>query len=169
MENIASNWYAIYVKSRHESVAYEELQKKGVESYLPVVKRMRRWKDRRKMVEFPLFPGYLFVRVNPTPSGFVPVLRARGVVCLVSGETGTPLPVPEREMDSLRIMIDNGGDIDIYPGIKEGARIEVKSGPFKGANGTVVKKEDGYMLMVNIDILGRSIGVKLYADDLEGK
>ncbi len=168
MENAVTNWYAIYVKSRHESVAYGELLRKGVESYLPVIKRMRRWKDRRKMVEFPLFPGYLFVKVNPTPSCFVRVLRARGVVSLVSGETGVPLPVPQREMDSLRIMIEGGGDIDIYPGIREGSRVEVKSGPFKGACGTVVKKEDGYMLVVSIDILGRSIGVKVYAEDLEG-
>ena len=167
MENMMTNWYAIYVKSKHESVAYRELQKKGVESYLPVVKKMRRWKDRRKEVEFPLFPGYLFVRVSPTPTGFVRVLRAKGVVSLVSGEMGTPLPVPEHEMDSLRIMIENGSDIDIYPGINEGARVTVKSGPFKGASGTVIKKEDGYRLMINMDILGRSIGVKVYADDLE--
>ena len=167
MENATFNWYAIYVKSKHENVAYVELRKKGVESYLPLVKKMRRWKDRLKMVEFPLFPGYLFVRVNPTPSGFVRVLRARGVVSLVSGELGAPLAVPDPEMDSLKIMIENGNDVDIYPGIKEGTRVAVTKGPLKGASGTVIRKEDGYILLVNIDILGRSIGVKVYADDLE--
>ncbi len=168
MENTTSpNWYAIYVKSKHEGIAYGELQKKGVESYLPLVKKTRQWKDRRKLVEFPLFPGYLFAKVNPTPSGFVRVLRARGVVSLVSGELGVPLAVPDCEMDSLRIMMENGNDIDIYPGIKEGTRVSVRRGPLKGATGAVVSKDGGYMLIVNIDILGRSIGVKVYADDLE--
>ncbi len=160
-------WYAIYVRSRHEGVAYGQLQKKGVESYLPLIKRNRQWKDRKKVVEFPLFPGYLFVRVNPNPSEFVNVLKARGVVSLVSGQQGVPLAVPDNEIDSLKLMVEKGSGLDIYPALKEGVRVMVMRGPLSGASGVIVKKEDCYMLIVNIDILGRSIGVKVPAEDIE--
>lgn len=167
MENRTFSWYAIYVKSRHEGVAYGQLQKKGVESYLPLVMKSRQWKDRRKMVEFPLFPGYLFVRVSPVPSEFVNVLKAKGVVSLICGEQGSPLPVPDREIDSLKIMMENGSNVDIYPSLKEGVRVMVRKGPLKGACGVIISKEGGYMLVVNIDILGRSIGVKVCAEDID--
>ncbi|MDA8172482.1 MAG: UpxY family transcription antiterminator [Nitrospiraceae bacterium] len=167
MESIGCKWYAIYVRSRHEGVAYGQLQKKGVESYLPLIKRNRQWKDRKKMVEFPLFPGYLFVRVNPCPSDFVNVLKARGVVSLVSGEQGVPVPVPDGEIDSLKLMMGKGDDLDIYPALREGVRVMVRRGPLNGAAGVIIKKEDGYMLIVNIEILGRSIGVKVSAEDIE--
>ena len=160
-------WYAIYVRSRHEAVAYGQLQQRGVESYLPVIKKSRQWKDRKKVVEFPLFPGYLFVRINPRPSEFVNVLKARGVVSLVSGEQGAPLPVPDPEIESLRIMMESGGGIDVYPALQEGRRVQVARGPMSGAVGVIVRKQDGYSLVVNIEILGRSIGVKLQADDVE--
>lgn len=166
-EKIKIHWYAIYVRSRHESVAYGQLQHKGVESYLPVIKRIRQWKDRKKFVEFPLFPGYLFVRVNPRPSEFVNVLRARGVVSLVCGALGAPLPVPDLEIDSLRIMVENGSGLDIYPSLQEGLRVHVVRGPLAGTVGVIVGKEDGYLLAVNINILGRSIAVKILAEDVE--
>lgn len=167
MESEAVCWYAIYVKSRHEVVAYGQLQQRGVESYLPLIKKSRQWKDRRKMVEFPLFPGYLFVRVNPRPSEFVNVLKARGVVRLVSGEQGVPLPVPDPEIDSLRIMMENGDGLDIYPSLQEGRRVQVMRGPLRGASGVIVRKVGGYALIVNINILGRSIGVKLRSEDVD--
>ena len=162
----AINWYAIYVKSKHEFVANEELGKKGIESYLPRIKKLRQWKDRKKLVEFPLFPGYLFVRVNPNPSDFVRVLKARGVVSLVSAEAGCPVAVSNEEIDSLKIIVESGSDIDIYPHLKAGTRVCIKRGALKGAVGSIVRKESEYLFLVNIEILGRCIGVKVYADDL---
>ncbi len=160
-------WYAIYVKSRHEAVAYGQLQQRGVESYLPLIRKSRQWKDRKKVVEFPLFPGYLFVHVNPGPSEFVNVLKAKGVVSLVSGEQGAPLPVPDPEINSLKIMMEKGSGLDIYPSLQEGVRVMVMRGPLKGASGVIVRKQDGYVLAVNIDILGRSIAVRLFAEDID--
>jgi transcription antitermination factor NusG len=164
---VVLQWYAVLVKSRHEFVAQSELGRKGIEAFLPSVKRLRRWKDRKKLVEFPLFPGYLFIRILQNPEAFLDALKTRGVVTLISLNPGSPTPVPPDEIDSLRILIESGEEIDIYSHLKEGTRVRLNSGPLKGAEGILKKKEDRYVFLVNIEILGRSLGVRIHADDVE--
>lgn len=167
MGSAMNNWYAVYVRSRHEFVTLGELSKKGIETFLPVAKKASQWKDRKKWIEFPLFPGYLFIHVPPCPEVFLNILKTRGAIAILSTEPGRPTPVPAEEMNSLKILVESGKDIDIYPHLKEGTRVRVKRGPLAGAEGTLKIKNDQYMFMVNIEILGRSIGVPLYADDIE--
>jgi transcription antitermination factor NusG len=161
------NWYVLYVKSRHEFVANSELLKKDIVTFLPSVKRLREWKDRKKWVDFPLFPGYIFINIHPRPESIVSVLKTRGAVNLLSAVPGHPTPVAPDEISSLQLMIESGRDIDIYPHLKEGSRVRVKKGPLRGAEGTLEKKDDEYRFLVNIELLGRSIGIKMYADDIE--
>ncbi len=160
-------WFALYVKSRHEFVTNSELQKKGIETFLPLIKKSRQWKDRRKLVDFPLFPGYLFFHIYPENVNFLDVLKTRGAVKIVSTEKGRPTPVPPVEINSLKLLIDCGEKFDIYPNLKEGERIRVSKGPLKGAEGILRKKEEQYMFLVNIELLGRSVGVKIHADCIE--
>ena len=162
-----ANWYALYVKSRHEYITQAELIRKNINNFLPSVNRMRQWKDRKKMVTFPLFPGYLFVYIKPYTEECVRVLKTRGAVNLLSLEPGRPTPVPDEEIDSLRILIESGQEFDVFPHIKEGTRVRVKKGPLNGAIGTLRNKEERHLFVVNIDILGRSVGVKIYAEDIE--
>jgi transcription antitermination factor NusG len=166
-ESYMKNWYVLYVKSRHEFTANNELIKKNIETFLPAVRRLRQWKDRKKWVEFPLFPGYLFINIPPRPESIVSVLKTRGAINLLSTEPGSPTPVPSEEISSLQLLLESGRDIDIYPQLKEGARVRVKRGPLQGAEGTLERREDQYMFLINIELLGRSIGVKMYADDIE--
>ena len=161
------NWYSLYVKSRHEFVTFEELKRKGIEAFLPSARKFRQWKDRKKLVDFPLFPGYLFVHIQPNPEEFLKVLKSRGVVSFVSLTPGHPTSVPLSEVTCLKLMIESGKELNIYPSLKEGSWVKVKRGPLKSAEGILTKKDDQYMFMVNIKLLGRSIGVKMYADDLE--
>ncbi len=161
------NWFALYVKSRHEFVTCEDLGRKGIEAFLPQVKKLRRWSDRGQFVDFPLFPGYLFVRTIAQPEQFVNVLRARGAVALVSALPGQPTPVPDEEISSLRIMMESGRELDVMPHVKEGDKVRIKGGPLRGAQGILGKKEGQYVFFVNVDLLGRSIGVKVYSDDVE--
>ncbi len=161
------SWYALYVKSRHEFVAQGELSRKGINTYLPAVKKTRQWKDRKKFVEFPLFPGYCFVNIKSSPEEFASVLKTRGVVTLLSSKPGCPTPVAPEEINSLRLLVESGKDFDIFPHLKEGARVRVKKGPLKGAEGILEKKEGQYLLLVSIKLLGRSVGVNIYADDIE--
>lgn len=161
------DWFALYVKSRYEFVTNGELQKKGIATFLPSVKRWRLWKDRRKLIEFPLFPGYLFVNLSPKFEEFTNVLKTRGAVTFVSAEPGHPAAVSHEEINSLKLLIESGNELDIYPYLKEGIWIRVRRGPLKGAEGVLIKREDQQIFLVNMHLLGRSVGIKIYADDIE--
>lgn len=167
MREKIDRWYALYVKSRHEFTTQGELNRKGIANYLPSIKKLRHWKDRDKYVDLPLFPGYIFVKIMPKADDYMKVLKTRGAVNLLANTPGNPTPVSDDEIESLRILIESGENIDVYPHLKEGDRIRVKRGPLKGAEGYLEKKEDQYIFAVHIELLGRSIGVKLYGDDLE--
>jgi transcription antitermination factor NusG len=167
VDTAIKNWYVVYVKSRHEFVTHDELTRRGVESYLPSIKKFRQWSDRKALIEVPLFPGYLFVNVRPNADDFLGVLKTRGAVSLLSLIPGHPTPLPAEEIYSLRLLVESGNELDIYPFLKEGAPVRIKRGPLTGAEGILSKKEDPYMFLVTIEILGRSVGVKIYADDLE--
>jgi transcription antitermination factor NusG len=167
MNDTTKNWYALYVKSRHEFVAFGGLIRKGTEAFLPSIKRFKQWKDRRKLVEFPLFPGYLFVYIQPNPEEFLNVLKSGGVVSFVSLTPGYPTPVPFSEVTSLKLMVESGKELNIYSSLEEGSSVMVKRGPLKSAKGILTEKDDQSMFLVNIKLLGRSIGVKIHADDLE--
>ena len=160
-------WFALYVKARHEFATNAELRKKGIETFLPSIKRWRQWRDRKKLIDFPLFPGYLFVHIFPNSEGFVNALRTRGAVNLISAELGRPTPVLPEEISSLRLLIESGKELDIYPHLKEGTWIRVRKGILKGAEGILEKREDQYLFIVNIKLLGKSVGAKIYADDME--
>jgi transcription antitermination factor NusG len=167
MNESCLNWYALYVKSRSEFVTEGELVKKGVESYLPSVKKLRRWKDRNKRVTFPLFPGYLFVHIEPRAEEFAKVFSTRGVVNVLGSSQGVPTPVPPGEIISLQLLVGSGMDLDVYPHIREGARIKITRGPLSGAEGILQRMESQFLFVVNIELLGRCVGVRVHAGDVE--
>jgi len=161
------NWYAVYVKPRHEFVAFSELQRKRVEAFLPSVKKISQWKDRKKLIEYPLFPGYVFVQVPSYPGAFLTVLKTRGVVSFIALEPGKPTAAAPEEINALRLIIESGNDIDIYPHLKQGTRVRAKSGPLKYAEGVLAKRGDEDLFVVNIELLGRSVAVKIHVHDIE--
>ncbi|MFA5074102.1 MAG: UpxY family transcription antiterminator [Nitrospirota bacterium] len=161
------SWYAVHVKSRHESVAAGGLQEKRIEAFLPVVKKTNQWKDRKKLIEYPLFPGYLFVRVIPSPDRFLAVLKTRGVLTFISLEPGIPTAVTSDEILALQILMKSGREINIYPHLKEGTPVRIKSGPLRNAEGILGTREHEHFFQVNISILGRSVGITLSADEIE--
>jgi transcription antitermination factor NusG len=160
-------WFALSVRSRHEFVVHDALRQKGVETFLPFVKRVRQWKDRKTTVEFPLFPGYLFVSIFPRAEEFMKVVTIRGSVTFISLVPGYPTPVPTEEIDSLKIVLDSGSAFDVYPQFKAGARVRIKKGPLSGAEGVLTNKDDQQVFLVNVELLGRSVGVKIQAQDIE--
>ncbi len=160
-------WFALYVRSRYEFITNNELRKKEIETFLPSVKKWSQWKDRKKLIEFPLFPGYLFVHISPDTGNFLKALRTMGAVNLVSSAPGNPCPVSPGEISALRLLIESGKELDIYPHLTEGSWVRVRRGPLKGAEGILEKKADQYTFVVNINLLGRSVGLKIYAEDIE--
>ena len=113
VDNAVKNWYVVYVKSRHEFVTHEELTRRSVEAYLPSIKKVRQWSDRKVLKEVPLFPGYLFVHVRPHADDFLDVLKTRGAVSLLSLIPGHPTPLPAEEIYSLNLLVESGDELDI--------------------------------------------------------
>ena len=167
MSIATAGWFALYVKSRHEFAVENELTGKGVEVFLPAFKKIQKWKDRKKLVDFPLFPGYLFIRTLPKAEELSTVIRTRGVVRVVSSEAGRPAIVPEAEISALQLLMGSGVQIDIYPHLKEGVRVRVRRGLLRGAEGVIARKDGRLMLLVNIEILGRCVGVPLAPEDVD--
>jgi transcription elongation factor/antiterminator RfaH len=162
-----SFWYAVYVKSRHEFRVHELLTKAHIETFLPTVEMLRRWKDRKKLVTFPLFPGYLFVYIQKSKDDILSVLKTHGVVRFVSAEPGKPSAVPEVQIESLKKLVDSKIPLEPYPYLKEGQRVRIKSGSLAGVEGILEKRKGQHMLVLSVDILRQGASLKIEAFDVE--
>ena len=153
------SWYALYTKSRHEKLLDRELTKKGIETFLPLRKITRRWSDRKKIIEDPLFKGYLFVRM-PLAERWT-VLNTAGAVRFLGRSATGPIAVPETELLTVRRFIEEEIEIDPFPYLKQGERVYVRSGPFKGAEGFVVRKDSHCRLVISLDLLMQSVSIQI--------
>jgi transcriptional antiterminator NusG len=158
-----SPWFAIWTRSRHEKAVHEQLGRKDVESFLPTVTRWSRWKDRKKQIAWPLFPGYVFARFDPSIS--LPILKCTGVVSIVSFG-GRPAPIPELEIDGIRRLVESELKYDPCPLIREGMMVEVVHGPLKGVVGRLLRKGSHARLVLAVDLIGRAVSVTVDAADV---
>ena len=153
----ALRWVALYTRSRHEKLVERELQKKGIETFLPLRKVTRDWSDRKKIIEEPLFKSYLFVRL-PLKERWT-VLNTTGAVRFVGKSAAEPLEVPEKELLTVKRFIEEEIQMDPFPYLKEGTRVYVRSGPFKGAEGFIVRKDNHCRLVISLDLLMKSVSI----------
>ncbi|MDA1093481.1 MAG: UpxY family transcription antiterminator [Acidobacteria bacterium] len=157
-------WFAIWTRSRHEQMVREQLERKQVETFLPTITRWSRWKDRRKKIAWPLFPGYCFARFDAAePLG---VLRCTGVVNIVSFD-GKPAPIAPAELDNIRRLVDTDLQYDPCPLIREGMKVEVVHGPLKGVVGRLVRKGSHARLVLSVDLIGQAVSVEVDAADVK--
>ena len=157
------SWYAIYTKPRHEKKVNDQLRDKRFEVYLPLITRVRQWKDRKKKVDIPLFSSYVFV--NFEYKHRFDVLQTDGVVKIVNFN-GVPAVVPEWQIESLRKMLDNPETLQLENYFKSGEVVQVTSGPLKGMRGVVVRRKGGHRLILTIDGIMQSVSVELDETDL---
>lgn len=160
-------WYAVYVRSRHEFTVRDQLAAARIEQFLPTVERLRRWKDRKKLVTFPLFPGYLFVRIPKSRDALLSVLKTKGVVRFLGKTPGSPEPVPDAQIESLKTLVASGRDIEVYPYLREGQRVRIRWGPLAGIEGILKEKRGQHILVLSIDILQQGASVRVDAADVE--
>ena len=154
-------WHAIYVSSRTEKKISENLQSKLIEAYVPIVKTMRQWSDRKKMVELPLMNGYVFV--NITEKEKEAVAQTRGVVNFVRSE-GKVAVIREFEINRLKQLVELGYQLEaesISKTYKEGDKVKISSGALKGIEGYVVEGKDSRSIEVLLESIGQCIRVKL--------
>jgi transcription antitermination factor NusG len=147
-------WYAFVTRSRHEKRVKRHLDDRGVESYLPLQKALRQWKDRKKFVETPLFSCYIFAHVAYVNR--YDVLTAPSVVRMVSlGRQ--PTPVREEEIDAIRRILDSDQYYEVNGQLHEGERVEVLGGPLRGIKGDLVSFRGGERVVVNVGAIGQSL------------
>lgn len=156
MEQLNSlNWYALYTKSRHEKFVESELLKKGLETFTPKLTLKRRWSDRVKYVEEPLFKSYCFARFCLRDK--VKVVSQDGVVCIVNFNNNY-IPIQDSVINSLKILIENELKIDPCPYLKVGERVVIRKGPLKGFEGYIIEKRNrNTTLVVSVDALVSSV------------
>ena len=160
----APAWYAIWTRSRHEQVVREQLQRKGLEAFLPTITKWSRWKDRKRQIDWPLFPGYCFARFSGADR--LPVLKCTGVVNIVSFD-GDIAPIPAHEIDGIRRLVESDLQFDPCPLIREGMMVEVTHGPLKGVVGRLVRKGSHARLVLSVDLIGQAVSVEVDASDVK--
>jgi len=160
-------WYAVHVRSKHEFQVRERLRQADIEVFLPVANRLRRWKDRKKLISFPLFPGYLFVRINRSPQERLAVLKTKGVVRFLCTDSGEPEPVPDDQITPLKRLIETGMPLDPHPYLKEGCRVRIRTGPLSGVEGILVQRLGLHMLVLSVDILHQGASLRIESSDVE--
>lgn len=162
-----AHWYALHVKSRHEFQVVERLTGAGIDAFLPSWKKNSTWKDRNKIIQLPLFPGYLFVHTDNNHTARITILKIKGVVRLLGTLPGQPEPVPVEQVSSLKKIIDAGINLDPFPYLREGQRVRIIRGPLVGIEGILVQKPNQHCLVLSVDIISQSTAVTIEAGDVE--
>ena len=156
-------WYAVYTLPRHEKAVAEHLAFRQVETYLPLYLSARRWARRRALVQLPLFPGYVFVRISAGER--IRVLEHSSVLRLVTFN-GKPAALPDGEIERLRAALELG-KAEPFPFLLPGKRIRIRSGPLAGLEGKILRRKGKMRLVVSVEAVHRSIVFDLDAPDLE--
>ena len=148
-------WYTLYIKPRHEKFVEAELKKKGIDAFTPKVKIKKRWSDRTKYIEEPIFKSYCFAKFNLQAR--TKVFSKKGVLVVVNFNRNY-LPLEDSVIQSLKILIENDLKIDPYPYLKIGERISIRKGSLKGFEGHILEKgNNSAMLVVSVEAIASSV------------
>ena len=162
----APHWYAVQTMARHEKLVAYRFQEGGVETFLPLVNEMHRWSDRKKIVQLPLFSCYVFAKICPTNVDRLRLLKVDGVLTLV-GKRGEGTPIPEEQIESLKILVEQRMSWSNHPFLQIGQRVRIRSGALDGMEGILVSRNGDRTLVVSIDAIQRSLAVRLEGYELE--
>ena len=155
-------WYAVHTRSHHERTVQKELGAQNFEVYLPEYRTMSRRKDRKKEIRRPLFPGYVFVNTKLSGGRRIAVLQTKGVVRII-GTGFKPVPVPDHELESVRILLSNSDDAGPCPVAEKGQLVQVMEGPLRGVIG-MVQAAKKRKIIVSVELVGRAVSATLDTD-----
>ncbi|MBI3665639.1 MAG: UpxY family transcription antiterminator [Acidobacteria bacterium] len=159
-------WYAVYTRSNFEKRVAADLVAKRIENYLPLVEELHHWKDRKKVVEVPVFPGYVFARFVDSQRNRLSVLRSIGTVRILGQEERIE-PVPDVEIDSIRRLLKSNLPCFAHPFLRQGAWVKVKRGPLKDLEGLLVRVKSKTRLVLSITLLSQSVATEIDILDVE--
>jgi transcription antitermination factor NusG len=156
--NSGSFWFALNTKFRYEDFVARHLFGKGYEIFLPMYKSRRKWSDRVKELDVPLFPGYLFCRFDPQDR--FPILTTPGLIQIV-GHGKAPVPVDESEISAIRTAVGNDLTREPCPYLQVGQKVRVQCGPLSGVEGILVHIKGARRLVLSVTLLQRSVALEV--------
>jgi transcription antitermination factor NusG len=162
---ITAQWYAIQTRRQFEKKADRHLHGQGVETFLPLLRQVHRWSDRRKVVEVPLFAGYAFLWIEICSHARQQVLQTPGVIGFV-GPQNRPTPVPASQIIALRRLLEADVECGVRPFPRTGQRVRIRSGSLDGVEG-ILQQNDHGRLVISIECIQRSVAVRIEGYDLE--
>lgn len=162
---VKPKWYAIYTRPRFEKQILKDLQDQGIDAYLPLIRTMRQWSDRRKMVEVPLFSSYVFVHINRKL--YDQVLQTHGVVKYISFE-GKAATIPPEQIDNLKIIVNSNEKIETtWEARKKGDKVVVTAGSLKGLKGELITDGKRKKVLVRIEGIDQNLTVEVHGSLIE--
>jgi transcription antitermination factor NusG len=164
---LESTWYALYCQVNHEREVAKRLEQKEVSCFLPLMETWSKRRDRRKKIQLPIFPGYVFVHVHLDAYSHLTVVKTPAVLCFIRNSEG-PLPVPNHQIEGLQIMVSAAQPLAIHSYLTEGERVKVVRGPLAGCIGILQRLDYRRgRLIVSLPILGKSVSTELDIEDVE--
>jgi transcription antitermination factor NusG len=160
----AANWYVAYTCSNHEKCVAEQLNRRDIEHFLPLYETVRKWKDRSKRMELPLFPSYIFIRFPLAER--LRVLEIPSVVRLI-GFNGPPLPLPDGDIQLLRSAVQKRVSLEPHPFLTVGRRVRITRGTLAGLEGMLTRKKGLLRLVISIELIHRSAMIEVDSADVE--
>jgi transcription antitermination factor NusG len=164
-ENV-ENWYAVHTRARHERAVAHRLCERGVTTFLPTCTEVHRWNDRRKTIELPLFSCYLFVKLIPRNEERQRVLRTESVLGLV-GTQGVGTPIPNEQIDAVRLLVKEQLPCCSHPFLKTGQRVRIRGGALEGLEGIFLSRQGERRLIISVDAMQRSLAIQVEGYDVE--
>ncbi len=155
-------WFALRTRARHEKKVRDEVLRAGLEAFLPLWERWSQWKDRRRLVEFPLFPGYCFARFAPGER--IRILNVRGVASIV-GMHG-PEPVLDGEIQAIQRLVESRLRYDPHAFLEAGMEVEVVRGPLAGLRGRLLRKDRSTRLVLSVSLIQQAAAVEIHPADV---
>jgi transcription elongation factor/antiterminator RfaH len=157
-----ARWYALYTRARHEKRVVQRLNRQGIQVFLPLIPRERQWHDRKTVVDWPLFPGYVFARLRGGATSLV--LSTPGVVTIVS-QNGSPAPIRDEVIEGVRrlaaVAAETGTIPKPSPLVHEGRRVRITSGPLRGLEGVILQRRGGDRVLVQFGVQAIGQGLKV--------
>jgi transcription termination/antitermination protein NusG len=160
-----SRWFALRVKPNHEKSVATILREKKFKEFLPLYRSRRRWTDRVKFVDLPLFPGYLFCRLDLNADNRLPLLTTPGLLYIV-GSGKTPEPIDESEILAIQSISHSGLPYAPWPSLMIGQRVRLEAGPLSGLEGVLTRIGNQYKVYVSVTLLQRSVSVEVDAESI---
>jgi transcription termination/antitermination protein NusG len=159
-------WYAVSSRSRREKLVSAALTNAGITTFLPLLSEMHSWSDRRKKVDVPLFPGYVFVQIPNLAEVQLRVLKTSGVVGFVGNRRGA-IAIEDKEISDVKTVLEKKISCSPYPFLRLGQRVRIRGGALDGVEGILLRRESASKLIISVELIQRSLALAVHNMEVE--